>query len=72
MDSDLRGDTRDDPATSLKLDFPNLNMKYGIGLKDASQFLRSECCGHSGGCGTLLAVIPVKHLVFALFIVEGL
>lgn len=28
---------------SLKLYFPNLNMKYGIGLKDASEFLRSEC-----------------------------
>jgi hypothetical protein len=47
-------------------------MKYGIGLKDASEFLRSEYWGHSGGCGTLLGVIPVKHLVFALFIVEGL
>jgi len=52
--------------TSLKPYFPNLNMDYGIGLKDASQFLGPGSYGHGGGCGTLLAINPEKHLVFAM------
>ena len=52
--------------TSLKPYFPNLNMDYGIGLKDASQHLGPGSYGHGGGCGTLLAINPEKHLVFAM------
>ncbi len=52
--------------TSLKPYFSNLNMKYGIGLQDASQHLGRGSYGHGGGCGTLLAINPEKHLVFAM------
>lgn len=52
--------------TSLKPYFPALNMKYGIGLKNESQYLGPGSYGHGGGCGTLLAVNPEKHLVFAM------
>lgn len=51
---------------SLKPFFPNLDMEYGIGLQDASQHLGPSSYGHGGGCGTLLAVNPRKHLVFAM------
>lgn len=52
--------------TSLKPYFPALDMKYGIGLKNESQYLGPGSYGHGGGCGTLLAVNPDKHLVFAM------
>lgn len=52
--------------TSLKPYLPNLDRKYGIGLQDASQHLGPSSYGHGGGCGTLLAVNPEKHLVFAM------
>lgn len=52
--------------TSLKPYFPSLNIEYGIGLQDASQHLGPGSYGHGGGCGTLLAVNPRKHLVFAM------
>ncbi len=52
--------------TSLKTYFPKLNMQYGIGLKDQSQQLGPGSYGHGGGCGTLLAINPDKHLVLAM------
>ena len=52
--------------TSLKPYFPNLNMDYGIGLQDATEHLGPGSYGHGGGCGTLLAINPEKHLVFAM------
>ncbi|MCB9873689.1 MAG: serine hydrolase [Planctomycetaceae bacterium] len=52
--------------TALKPYFPNLDMEYGIGLQDASQHLGPSSYGHGGGCGTLLAINPQKHLVFAM------
>lgn len=52
--------------TSLKPWFPELNMDYGIGLQDATQHLGPGSYGHGGGCGTLLAVNPKQHLVFAM------
>ncbi|MBT6156892.1 MAG: beta-lactamase family protein [Planctomycetaceae bacterium] len=52
--------------TSLKPYFPQLNMRYGIGLKNESHFLGPGSYGHGGGCGTLLAINPEKHLVFAM------
>ncbi|MEQ8785553.1 MAG: serine hydrolase [Pirellulaceae bacterium] len=50
----------------LKPYFPALEMEYGIGLKDASQHLGPGSYGHGGGCGTLLAINPAKHLVVAM------
>ena len=41
-------------------------MRYGIGLKNESHFLGPGSYGHGGGCGTLLAINPEKHLVFAM------
>ncbi len=41
-------------------------MNYGIGLQDVSQHLGPSSYGHGGGCGTLLAVNPRKHIVFAM------
>jgi len=52
--------------TSMKPFFPGLDMEYGIGLRDASQHLGPGSYGHDGGCGTLLAVNPQKHLVVAM------
>ena len=52
--------------TPLKPWFPKVNMQYGIGLKDQSEQLGPGSYGHGGGCGTLLAVNPEKHLVFAM------
>ena len=52
--------------TSLKPYFPKVNMRYGIGLKDQSQHLGPGSYGHGGGGGTLLAINPDKHLVFAM------
>jgi CubicO group peptidase (beta-lactamase class C family) len=52
--------------TSLKRYFPDLDMRYGIGLQDHSQTLGPGSFGHGGGCGTLLTVNPEKHLVFAM------
>lgn len=52
--------------TSLKPFLPNLDMRYGIGLQDVSQHLGPGSYGHGGGCGTLLAVNPEQHLVFAM------
>jgi len=52
--------------TPLKPYFPDLNMKYGIGLQDESHLLGPGSYGHSGGCGTLLVINPEKHLVFAM------
>ncbi|QDU98808.1 serine hydrolase domain-containing protein [Lignipirellula cremea] len=52
--------------TSLKPYFPDLDMEYGIGLKDASQHLGPGSYGHGGGCGTLLAINPEQHLVVAM------
>ena len=49
---------------SLKPYFPKLAMQYGIGLQNAS--LGTGSYGHGGGCGTLLAVNPKTHLVFAM------
>jgi CubicO group peptidase (beta-lactamase class C family) len=52
--------------TSLKPYFPHLDMEYGIGLKDASMHLGPGSYGHGGGCGTVLAVNPDKHVVLAM------
>ena len=52
--------------TSLKPYFPDLNMRYGIGFQDQSKTLGAGSYGHGGGCGTLLAVNPDKHLVVAM------
>lgn len=52
--------------TSLQPYFPQLNRRYGIGLQDASQHLGQGAYGHGGGCGTLLAVNPQHHIVFAM------
>lgn len=52
--------------TSLKPYLPKLDMEYGIGLKDASQILGPGSYGHGGGCGTVLAIHPEQHLVFAM------
>lgn len=52
--------------TSLKPYLPELDMEYGIGLKDASGHLGPGSYGHGGGCGTVLAVNPDKHVVFAM------
>lgn len=52
--------------TSLTPYFPDLDMEYGIGLKDASGHLGPGSYGHGGGCGTVLAVNPTEHLVFAM------
>lgn len=52
--------------TSLKPYFSNLNVRYGIGFQGASQHLGPSSYGHGGGCGTLLAINPQKHLVFAM------
>ena len=52
--------------TSLKPWFPGLNVRYGIGLQDATQHLGPGSYGHGGGCGTLLVINPQHHLVFAM------
>lgn len=52
--------------TSLKPWFPDVDMKYGIGLQDQSRLLGPGSYGHAGGCGTLLAINPEKHLVVAM------
>ncbi len=52
--------------TSLQPYFPKLNRRYGIGLQEVSQHLGPGTYGHGGGCGTLLAVNPNHHLVFAM------
>lgn len=52
--------------TSLTPYFPDLEMEYGIGLKDASGHLGPGSYGHGDGCGTVLAVNPEKHAVFAM------
>lgn len=52
--------------TSLKPFLPDLDVEYGIGFQSASQHLGPGSYGHGGGCGTLLAVNPQKHLVFAM------
>ncbi len=52
--------------TSLHPYFPQIDMEYGIGLKDASHHLGHGAYGHGGGCGTLLAIQPQHHLVFAM------
>jgi len=51
---------------ALRPYFSNLDMEYGIGLQDVSQHLGLGSYGHGGGGGTLLAVNPQKHLVFAM------
>lgn len=51
---------------SLKPFLPELDMKYGNGLRDASRHLGPGSYGHDGGCGTVLAVNPKKHTVFAM------
>jgi len=53
------------PAT-IKHYFPNVDMEYGIGLKDASSHLGPGSYGHGGGGGTTLAINPKRHLVFAM------
>jgi len=52
--------------TSLKPNLPKLNMKFGIGYQDQTKHLGPGRYGHGGGCGTLLVVNPIKHLVFAM------
>ena len=52
--------------TSLKPYLPELNMQYGIGLQDESQYLGPGSYGRGGGCGTLLVINPEQHLVFAM------
>ncbi len=52
--------------TSLKPWFPEVDMKYGIGLQDQSRLLGPGSYGHAGGCGTLLAINPQNHLVLAM------
>lgn len=52
--------------TSLKPYFPETNLTYGIGLRDASSRLGAGSYGHGGGCGTQLIVNPRKHLVVAM------
>lgn len=51
---------------SLQPYFPDVKMKYGIGLQDRSSALGSGSYGHGGGCGTQLIVNPDKHLVFSM------
>ena len=51
---------------SLQPWFPELKIKYGIGLQDRSNMLGPGSYGHGGGCGTQLIVNPDKHLVFAM------
>jgi CubicO group peptidase (beta-lactamase class C family) len=53
------------PAT-LKPYFPDVSIKYGIGLQDNEVRLGASTYGHGGGCGTLLLVNPEKHLVVAI------
>lgn len=52
--------------TSLTPYFSNIDMMYGIGLRDYSGGLGAGSYGHAGGCGTQLIVNPEKHLVFAM------
>lgn len=52
--------------TSLKPYFPNIDMKYGIGLQDYEALFGPGSYGHAGGCGTQLIVNPSKRLVFAM------
>jgi CubicO group peptidase (beta-lactamase class C family) len=52
--------------TSLSTYFPNIDMKYGIGLQSYEPRLGPGSYGHGGGCGTQLIVNPDKHLVFAM------
>jgi len=52
--------------TSLKPYFPNIDMKYGIGLQDYEALFGAGSYGHAGGCGTQLIVNPQKRLVFAM------
>ncbi|MEQ9408215.1 MAG: serine hydrolase domain-containing protein [Fuerstiella sp.] len=52
--------------TSLQPWFPDLKLRYGIGLQDAVQHLGQGAYGHGGGCGTLLAIQPRHNLVFAM------
>ena len=52
--------------TSLQPYFPQTNLTYGIGLRDASRHLGAGSYGHGGGCGTQLIVNPRKHLVVAM------
>ena len=51
---------------SLQPHFPDLDMKYGIGLQNHAALLGPGSFGHGGGCGTLLTVNPQRHLVFAM------
>lgn len=52
--------------TSMEPYFPNLKIHYGIGFQRASQHLGTGSYGHGGGCGTVLAINPDKHVVFAM------
>lgn len=52
--------------TSLTSYFPDIDMTYGIGLRDYAGSLGAGSYGHAGGCGTQLIVNPEKHLVFAM------
>jgi CubicO group peptidase (beta-lactamase class C family) len=52
--------------TQLKPHFPDVDLTYGIGLRDASGSLGPGSYGHGGGCGTQLLIAPEKQLVFAM------
>jgi len=52
--------------TSLTPYFPNIDMTYGIGLRDYADLLGAGSFGHAGGCGTQLIVNPEEHLVFSM------
>lgn len=52
--------------TSLTPYFPNVDVTYGIGLRDYAELLGLGSYGHGGGCGTQLVVNPDEHLVFAM------
>lgn len=52
--------------TPLKPYFPNIDMRYGIGLRDSAALLGPGSYGHAGGCGTQILVNADKHLVFAM------
>ena len=51
---------------SLTPYLPELSANYGIGLQDQTGHLGPGSYGHGGGCGTLLIVNPIKHVVFAM------
>ena len=52
--------------TPLEPYFSNVEITYGIGLRDYEELFGPGSYGHGGGCGTQLIVNPEKRLVFAM------